>query len=164
MTCTGCGVQVPGEFAFCPRCGRHLGVTCRACGAACPRDSSFCPRCGARLTAAVAPAPPNAAATSSAVENNLEPHADSSALPGSFDEGPRGRGSAISTRAPESLGEADRRMVTVLFADVAGFTALAERLDPEEVRAFQADLLAERPARPRAVLPRTPSSSSRWAR
>lgn len=143
MTCTGCGVQVPGEFAFCPRCGRHLGVTCRACGAACPRDSSFCPRCGARLTAAVAPAPPNAAATSSAVENNLEPHADSSALPGSFDEGPRGRGSAISTRAPESLGEADRRMVTVLFADVAGFTALAERLDPEEVRAFQADLLAE---------------------
>ena len=34
-------------------------------------------------------------------------------------------------------GEADRRQVTVLFADVSGFTALAERLDPEEVRAFQ---------------------------
>ena len=33
--------------------------------------------------------------------------------------------------------EADRRQVTVLFADVSGFTALAERLDPEEVRAFQ---------------------------
>jgi adenylate cyclase len=33
--------------------------------------------------------------------------------------------------------EADRRQVTVLFADLTGFTSLAERLDPEEVRAFQ---------------------------
>jgi len=33
--------------------------------------------------------------------------------------------------------DADRRHVTVLFADVSGFTTLAERLDPEEVRAFQ---------------------------
>jgi adenylate cyclase len=33
--------------------------------------------------------------------------------------------------------DADRRQVTVLFADVSGFTALSERLDPEDVRAFQ---------------------------
>ena len=33
--------------------------------------------------------------------------------------------------------DADRRQVTVLFADVTGFTALSERLDPEDVRAFQ---------------------------
>ena len=33
--------------------------------------------------------------------------------------------------------DADRRQVTVLFADVTGFTTLSERLDPEEVRAFQ---------------------------
>ncbi len=33
--------------------------------------------------------------------------------------------------------EADRRHVTALFADLSGFTALAERLDPEDVRAFQ---------------------------
>jgi adenylate cyclase len=39
------------------------------------------------------------------------------------------------TEAPRR--EADRRQVTVLFADLSGFTALAERLDPEEVRAFQ---------------------------
>jgi len=35
------------------------------------------------------------------------------------------------------MREADRRQVTVLFADLSGFTALSERLDPEEVRAFQ---------------------------
>src|SRR5258705_13822206 len=33
--------------------------------------------------------------------------------------------------------EADRRSVTVLFADLSGFTTLSERLDPEVVRAVQ---------------------------
>ena len=39
--------------------------------------------------------------------------------------------------------EADRRSVTVLFADLSGFTAIAEQLDPEDVRALQTDLFAE---------------------
>jgi adenylate cyclase len=33
--------------------------------------------------------------------------------------------------------DTDRRQVTILFADLSGFTALAERLDAEDVRAFQ---------------------------
>ena len=37
----------------------------------------------------------------------------------------------------------DRRPVTVLFADLCGFTALSERLDPEDIRALQNDLFAE---------------------
>ena len=39
--------------------------------------------------------------------------------------------------------EGDRRPVTVLFADLAGFTALSEGLDPEDVRAIQNDLFRE---------------------
>lgn len=38
------------------------------------------------------------------------------------------------------LREVNRRQVTVLFADVSGFTTFAERLDPEELRAFQTHL------------------------
>ena len=45
--------------------------------------------------------------------------------------------------APSAPPEGDRRPVTVLFADLAGFTALSEDLDPEDVRAIQADLFRE---------------------
>lgn len=41
-------------------------------------------------------------------------------------------GSRLGTAAYEDEGK-ERRVVTVLFADVSGFTSLAEKLDPEEV-------------------------------
>jgi len=42
--------------------------------------------------------------------------------------------------AAKPQADADRRQVTVVFADLCGFTSLSERLDPEEVRAFQGAL------------------------
>jgi adenylate cyclase len=45
--------------------------------------------------------------------------------------------------SPTAAPDGDRRPVTVLFADLAGFTALSEGLDPEDVRAIQADLFRE---------------------
>ncbi|HKZ08514.1 MAG TPA: adenylate/guanylate cyclase domain-containing protein [Methylomirabilota bacterium] len=44
---------------------------------------------------------------------------------------------AAAPAPPPPAPEADRRQVSVLFADLSGFTALSERLDPEEVREFQ---------------------------
>jgi class 3 adenylate cyclase len=44
-------------------------------------------------------------------------------------------GSAL-TDAPLRPGREERKTVTVLFADLVGFTARAERLDPEDVRAL----------------------------
>lgn len=54
---------------------------------------------------------------------------------------PRGAASGDTARAAPA--ESDRRAVTVLFADLTGFTALSESLDPEDVRAFQSDLFHE---------------------
>ncbi len=48
-----------------------------------------------------------------------------------------GNSRAEAAPAPPPEPEADRRQVTVLFADLTGFTSLAEGLDPETVRAFQ---------------------------
>jgi adenylate cyclase len=112
VTCPGCGSATAPGFAFCPRCGRRLPKDCAACGFACSPDFTFCPRCGASLDPALAPSP--------------------AAAP------------APPPRRPEPPppAEADRRLVTVLFADVSGFTSLGERLDPEDVRAFQNDLFA----------------------
>ena len=61
----------------------------------------------------------------------------------------------LQARVPEALAdkarvtiasrpvEGERRNVTVLFADLSGFTALSERFDPEVIRAFQHDLFDE---------------------
>ncbi len=43
----------------------------------------------------------------------------------------------------ETAAAETRRQVAVLFADVVGFTALAEKLDPEELRSVVGSLLAE---------------------
>jgi adenylate cyclase len=44
---------------------------------------------------------------------------------------------STAVKTDGSPRETDRRQVTILFADLSGFTALSERLDPEEVRTFQ---------------------------
>ena len=115
MTCAGCGLEQAPGFAFCVRCGRPQPTPCHACGFACEPDFAFCPRCGAARARRAIGEP----------ANNAAPAIDT-ALPG-----------PIVAAKPRDDHEADRRQVTVLFADVSGFTTLAERLDPEEVRAFQ---------------------------
>src|SRR5262245_53051668 len=119
MACIGCGFELSPGFAFCPRCGRRQPTLCTACGFSCEADFTFCPRCGATLGPGVAAALPGGAA---ARDPSPPPLAPTEAPP---------------SVTPDARNEADRRQVTVLFADVSGFTTLAERLDPEEVRAFQ---------------------------
>jgi adenylate cyclase len=58
------------------------------------------------------------------------------------DPAPGRAATAAAGRPGRPAPYADRRVVTVLFADLAGFTALGERLDPEDVRAFQNDFFA----------------------
>src|SRR5262249_11840938 len=113
VNCPDCSFEAAPGFAFCPKCGRRLPVECAACGFACAPDFLFCPKCGASLEAQPKLSP--------------APAVDRPAL--------------RPPPAPPPV-EADRRLVTILFADVSGFTSLSERLDPEDVRSFQNDLFA----------------------
>ena len=101
-------------------------MTCAGCSAEVTAEFAFCPRCGRRL-------PRVCAGCGFACE------ADFTFCPRCGK--PLGQGPAPAAAKPTPPREdADRRQVTVLFADLSGFTALSERLDPEVVRAFQSAL------------------------
>ena len=88
--------------------------TCESCGGENPEGTRFCGHCGA--SAEGAPAAPTLA----------EPEHDVADTLRSFVAGP------VAEQLIEAGGEIpeERRLITALFADVSGFTALADRLDP----------------------------------
>ena len=94
-------------------------MICRACNASLPEKAKFCISCGAGVTL-VCPF------CCSAVDEEQRFCAGC---------GHRLSEEAIAPKTgPLRDGEdGDRRVVTVLFTDVSGFTAMSEKLDPEEV-------------------------------
>jgi class 3 adenylate cyclase/tetratricopeptide (TPR) repeat protein len=93
-------------------------MSCPSCGAALPPDARFCPDCGTAM-----------GRTCSACGHPLGPqHRFCAACGARADEQP------AATSTPPRLSGAERRVSSVLFGDLVGFTALSESRDPEEVR------------------------------
>ncbi|PZM11210.1 adenylate/guanylate cyclase domain-containing protein [Rhizobium tubonense] len=119
MECGACGNAIQSGFAFCPKCGARQPVVCAVCGQACQLEFAFCPRCGAAVGSSERRVSASAEAAAVAPEESK---------PG---------------MSPLSGAEADRRPLTVLFADLCGFTTLSEKTDPETMRALQNELFEE---------------------
>jgi class 3 adenylate cyclase len=105
-----------------------------------PLVSGVAPAAAPASTAAHAP--PSAPASPSSQSSTAPDVA--SAVRGSVAQSPGGRPSpsdADAADVEDQLVE-ERRVVTVLFADIVGFTTVSERLDPEDVRELSASVLA----------------------
>ena len=119
LTCGDCAAENPADAQFCMSCGSKLEQRCPACGAPTLPEARFCMSCGTQLKAEAAQ--PDGLGTVPAAATTTTPTRESDGL----------------TRVAE--GDAtreERRTVTVLFADLSGYTAIAERLDPEAVKAL----------------------------
>jgi class 3 adenylate cyclase/tetratricopeptide (TPR) repeat protein len=111
MKCPECLFDNREGAKFCKKCGNTLELKCSQCGYPYEPDSLFCDECGHDLRKPT-DAPP------------IDRDEPQSYTPKFLAE------KILTTR---SSIEGERKLVTVLFADVAHSTSMAEKLDPEEV-------------------------------
>ncbi|HEX2626006.1 MAG TPA: adenylate/guanylate cyclase domain-containing protein, partial [Candidatus Limnocylindrales bacterium] len=126
MNCPTCGTANPAGTKFCGECGTRLAAVCPTCGTPNLAGTKFCGECGTPM-AAGAVAPPAGSGYATAGAASAPAYAPAGGVPGAAP----GSGPASGyAGAPV----AERRLVSILFADLVGFTTLSEGRDPEEVR------------------------------
>lgn len=111
MKCPNCQAENPETKKFCRKCGSKLLLACPKCGAEILPDDDFCGDCGHDLSKPKEAPPVDYSKPQSYTPKHL---ADK----------------ILTTR---SAMEGERKLVTAFFADVANYTTLSEKLDPEEV-------------------------------
>jgi len=111
MKCPKCQFENPDDAQFCIECGNTIEFHCPNCDAITPATGKFCKACGHDLR-----------------KPTEIPLIDYS-QPQSYT--PKLLKDKILTNRSSIEGE--RKLVTVFFADVANYTAMSEKLDPEEI-------------------------------
>jgi class 3 adenylate cyclase/tetratricopeptide (TPR) repeat protein len=109
MHCPRCQSRNPEDARFCEECGARLTLACPQCGAEVTPGKKFCRACGTSLSA---------------------PASGRTLTPASYT--PKHLAERILTSKAALEGE--RKLVTVLFADLKGSMELLADRDPEEAR------------------------------
>ena len=117
MKCPSCQFDNPEGMNFCGKCGGSLTIDCPACGHQNLAGSKFCTQCKGKI----------------AHTDVVPAYARRSAL----EYTPRFLLERAFKYKSTMIGE--RKLVSVLFADVADFTTIAEKLDPEDVHEIMDD-------------------------
>lgn len=113
IKCNNCQNDNPEEAKFCVECGTNLELLCQSCGRENPPTHKFCYECGHNLSEGAKPTKtPDLDKPESYIPRNL----------------------VDKILESRSSIEGERKLVTVLFADVKGSTTIGENLDPEELR------------------------------
>ena len=121
MQCPQCQFENREEAKFCKKCGNKLELLCPSCGHPCQVDSIFCDECGYDLSQS------SEAVTLKENEQDAQ-----------ISEPPPQE--TIPTNIPAG---GERKHVTVLFSDLTGYTAMSEKLDPEEVKEITSRIFGE---------------------
>ena len=111
MKCSTCRFENPVGTKFCGECGTKLEKICPSCRSPNPPDFKFCGECGHALIKSEEVSPVDYSKPQSYTPKFLA-------------------NKILTTR---SAIEGERKLVTVLFADVANYTTIGETLDPEAV-------------------------------
>ena len=111
MKCSQCGFDNKANKQFCTECGAKIILRCPQCDSEIEETEKFCGACGFDLKTS----------TGSSAIDYSEPHSYT----------PKFLADKILTTLSSIEGE--RKIVTVLFADVANYTSNSEKQDPEEV-------------------------------
>ena len=112
MKCLECSFQNLERMKFCVECGKKLERVCPKCKSINSFDHKFCGECGNKF------------------HDNLK---ESLSVDNSGPQSYTPKHLADKILTSRSSIEGERKLVTVLFADVANYTSISEKLDPEEV-------------------------------
>ncbi|MGD8410908.1 MAG: zinc-ribbon domain-containing protein, partial [Desulfobacterales bacterium] len=111
MQCPKCNAENPVSRKFCRECGEKFQVMCPHCNSENIPGDKFCGECGYKFDISEGLPPVDYTRPDSYTPKHL----------------------ADKILNNRSAIEGERKIVTVLFADVANYTAMAEKLDPEIV-------------------------------
>lgn len=117
MICPKCETENPEGKKFCGECGVKLEILCPSCKSSNPPQFKFCGDCGLPLSDTSKPTPKDLTFDEKLAK--IQKY-----LPGNITE------KILSQR---TRIEGERKQVSVLFTDMAGYTTISEKLDAEEV-------------------------------
>ena len=120
MQCPKCQFENPDDAQFCIECGNPIEFHCPQCGVITPATGKFCKTCGHNLATSSEPLPKKLS-----IDEKLEKIQKYL---------PKGLTEKILSQRDRIEGE--RKLVTVMFCDMEGFTPLSEMLGIEEAYMF----------------------------